>query len=117
AGLDDPRISAVAPGVARGEHVEQLGELRLVHQPRLRQPTVRQTAVLGERDQLLDIRPKLLRLGRRGGDLLVLDERGRHVAEQGRAVARGALKLTVANAVAHGSALSFVRAPYEVSPA
>jgi hypothetical protein len=47
----------------------------------------------------------------------VLDERGRHVAEQGRAVAGGALKFTMANAVAHGAFLSFVRGPYEVTPA
>jgi len=47
----------------------------------------------------------------------VLDERGRHVAEQGRAVAGGALKLTAANTMAHGVFLSFVGAPYQVSPA
>src|SRR5205823_13621415 len=95
----------------------QLGQLRLVHEPRLGEAAVAEAAALGERDQLFDVRAKLLRLGRRGGDLLVLDERGRHVAEQGRTVARSTLKLTMANAVAHGSVLSFVRGPYEVSPA
>jgi hypothetical protein len=73
--------------------------------------------MLRERDQLLDIGAKLLRLGRGRRDLLMLDERGRHVAEQGRAVARGALKLTAANTMAHGVFLSFVGAPYQVSPA
>ncbi len=116
AGLDDPAIAAIALGVARGDHVEQLGELDLVHQPRLGEATVRQAAVLGQRDQLLDIGAKLLRLGRGGGDLFVLDERGRHVAEQGRPVARGALKLTSAYAMAHGSS-PFVRGPCEVTPA
>src|SRR5699024_5500332 len=97
--------------------VEQLGQLGIVHQPRLGEPAVRQPAALGQCDQFLDVRAKLLRLGGGGGDLLVLDQRGRHVAEQGRTVARGALKLTMANAVAHGSILSFVWGPYEVSPA
>src|SRR5947209_14002648 len=59
--------------------------------------------MLGQRHQLLNIGAKLLRLGGGGRDLLMLDERGRHVAEQGRAVARGALKLTSADTMAHGS--------------
>ena len=89
----------------------------VVHQARLREAAIRQAAMLGERDQLLDVGPKLLRLGDGGGDLFVLDERGRHVAEQGRAVARGALKLTAANTMAHRSFPSFVWGPYQVSPA
>src|SRR5690349_18754316 len=117
AGLDDPRVAAVAAGVARSDHVEQLGELRVVHQPRLGETPVRKPAALGQRNQLLDIRPKLLRLGDGGGDLLVLDERSSHVAEQGRAVAGGTLKFTAANTMAHGSFLSFVRGPYQVTPA
>jgi hypothetical protein len=47
----------------------------------------------------------------------MLDERGSHVPEQGSAVAGGALKLTAANTMAHGVFLSFVGAPYQVSPA
>ena len=57
--------------------------------------------MLGQRDQLLDVGTQLLRLGRGGRDLLVLDQRGGHVAQQGGAVAGGALKLTAANAVTH----------------
>ncbi len=68
----------------------------------MRETAVGQAALLGQRHQLLDVRAKFLRLGDGGGDLLVLDERGRHVAEQGGAVARGTLKLTAANAMAHG---------------
>src|SRR4029079_3259343 len=87
------------------------------HQPRLCETAVRKPAALGERHQLLDIGAKLLRLGSRGGDLLMLDERASHVAEQGCSVAGGALKLTAANTMAHGSFLSFVRGPCEVTPA
>src|SRR5205085_5761334 len=83
----------------------------------LGEPAVAETTLLGQGHQLLDIGAKLLRFCRRRGDLLVLDERGRHVAEQGRAVARGALKLTVANTMAHGSVLSFVRGPCQVTRA
>src|SRR5436190_15514506 len=116
AGLDHTRIAAVARCVTRPDHVEQLDQLRVVHQPRLREATVRKTAFLRQRHQLLDIGAKLLRLGKRRGDLLVLDQRGRHVAEQGSAVARGALKLTSANTMAHIHS-PFVRGPCEVSPA
>src|SRR3954452_23989297 len=73
--------------------------------------------MLGERDELLDIGAKLLRLGRRRRDLLMLDERRGHVPEQGCTVARGALKLTAANTMAHRSFLSFVWSPFEVAPA
>ena len=70
---------------------------------------MRQAALLRQRDQLLDVRAKLLRLGDGGGDLLVLDERGRHVAEQRSAMGRGPLKLTAAYAMAHGNFLRSLR--------
>src|SRR3954465_5140536 len=75
----------------------------------MRQAAVRKAALLGERNQLLDIGAKLLRLGGRGGDLLMLDERCRHIAEQGSAVGRGPLKLTAAYAMAHVSFLRSLR--------
>jgi hypothetical protein len=59
----------------------------------VRQAAVRQPAALGQRDQLLDVGPQLLRLGRGGLDLLVLDQRRGHVAQQRGAVARLALQL------------------------
>src|SRR3954463_3361564 len=114
--LDDARVAAVAVSVSRSYDVEQLGELSIVHQPRLGEAAVRKATVLGERDQLLDIGTKLFRLRGRGQDLLVLYERCSHVAEQGRTVAGGALKLTAANTMAHRSFLSFVRGPYQVTP-
>ena len=60
-----------------------------------------QVAALGERDELLHDRPKLLRLRQRGDDLLVLDQRRRHVGEHRRAMARGAVQLAARFAVAH----------------
>ena len=55
AGLDDAGVAAVAVGVARGQHVEQLDQLRVVEQAGMRQTAVGQAAVLGQRDQLFDI--------------------------------------------------------------
>ncbi len=40
-----------------------------------------ETALLAERDELLDDRAQFLGLGQRGDDLLVLDQRGAHVGE------------------------------------
>src|SRR3546814_4099555 len=60
AGLDDAGIAALAIGVTRAEHVEQLGELRVVEQAGVRKAAVGEAALLGERDQLFDIGAKLL---------------------------------------------------------
>src|SRR5438309_8045276 len=117
AGLDDAGVAAVAAGIARRERVEELLELCVVEEPGMGEAAVRKPALLRQRHQLLDIGPKLLRLGGGGGDLLMLDEGGRHVAEQGRTVAGGTLELTPAVAMTHESCLSFVRGPCEVSPA
>src|SRR3546814_14107397 len=75
---------------------------------------VGEAALLGERDQLLDIGTKLLRLGRRGGDLIMLDEGRGHVAEQGRAMAGGTLQLTTADAMNHGISSTFVRTQFKI---
>src|SRR5256885_11547 len=47
AGLDHARVAAVTIGVARREHVEQFGELDLVHQPRVGQTAVAEATMLG----------------------------------------------------------------------
>src|SRR3546814_9715722 len=97
AGLDDAGIAALAIGVTRAEHVEQLGELRVVEQAGVRKAAVGEAALLGERDQLFDIGAKLLGFRDRGRDLFVLDERCRHVAEQGDTMGRGDRKSTRLN--------------------
>src|SRR6185437_1741791 len=52
AGLNDTGVAAVAVRITRSEHVEELGQLCIVHQPRLGEVAVRQAAALGERHQL-----------------------------------------------------------------
>src|SRR3546814_10300548 len=66
------------------------------------EPAIGQAALLRQRHELFGIGPKLLRLGDGGRDLLMLDERRRHIAEQCRAMAAGALKFTSADTMAHG---------------
>jgi len=60
-----------------------------------------QIATLAQGDQLLDDRTQLLGLGQGGHDLLVLDQRGRHIGEHRLAMARGAAQLPVGVSVAH----------------
>src|SRR3546814_12785613 len=84
---------------------------RALHLLTLSFPT-RRSADLG--DQLLDIGAKLLGFRDRGRDLFVLDERCRHVAEQGDTMGRGTLKLPAADAMTHGISFQFVRGPCEV---
>src|SRR4029453_1836274 len=54
-----------------------------------------------ERHELLDDRSQVLRLRQRGHDLLVLDQRRRHVGEHGAAVLIRAVELAVGVTVAH----------------
>src|ERR1700709_2439500 len=60
-----------------------------------------QPATLAERDQLLHHRTQLLRLGQRGGDLFVLQQRDRHVAEHGKPMASRDAELAAAHTVTH----------------
>ena len=87
AGLDHAGIAAIAIGVARREDVEQLLQLGVIEEARESVAAIGEAAFLGQGDQLLDLGPKLLRLGKRGGDLLVLDQGRRHVAEHRLTVA------------------------------
>src|SRR5680860_971215 len=62
-----------------------------------------QIAPLGERDQTVGDALELLRLGQRGGNLLVLDERGGETCEQRPAMAWRAVQLPAGFAVTHVS--------------
>jgi len=60
-----------------------------------------QTAALTQSDQLLDDRTQILGLGQSGLNLLVLDQRNRHVREHRLAVGRRPVELTPAHSVSH----------------
>ncbi len=60
-----------------------------------------QVAALGQGDQLFDERTQFLGLGQGGDDLLVLDQRGRHVGEHGGAVSGRTAQFTVSFTVTH----------------
>src|SRR5262245_37487792 len=60
-----------------------------------------QPTALAEGDELLDDRPQVLRLRQGRDDLLVLDQRRRHVGEHGAAMLGGAVELAVGIPVAH----------------
>ena len=60
-----------------------------------------QVAALAERDQLLDDRTQVLGLRQGGDDLLVLDQRSRHVGEHGLAVFGRAVEATTTESVTH----------------
>ena len=62
-----------------------------------------QPAALAQGHQLLDDRAQVLGLRQRGDDLLVLDQRGDHIAEHGAAMFRRAVELAMDFPVAHGS--------------
>ena len=74
AGLHDAAIAALTGLVARAEDREELLDHILVAQLRHRLTAGMQVAALAERDDLLDDRTQVLRLGQRGDDLLVLDQ-------------------------------------------
>src|SRR6185436_15897739 len=59
-------------------------------------------------NQLLDDRAQFLGLRQRGDDLLVLDQRGRHVGEHRLAMLGGAVELAMNLAVTHWSIPSSV---------
>src|ERR1700751_1964556 len=99
--LDDAGVAALSVLVAGGEHIEQLLDLVGVAHFADRLAARGKPALLAERNQLLDDRPQLLRLGQRGDDLLVLDQRRTHVGEHRAPVLVGAVELPMTPAVTH----------------
>src|SRR5215212_4472865 len=99
--LEHAGVTAVARRITRAKHVEQL-----LHHWRIAQLcgclTARmEVAALCERDQLLDDRAQVLRLGKRRDDLLVLDQRGGEMLEQRGALVGAPIELAVCIAVTH----------------
>src|SRR5579863_5748085 len=101
-GLEDAAIAAGARLVALGQRRHHLvGDLGVLQGGQDLTPRV-QAAALAERDELLDHRTQVLRLGERGGDLLVLQQRMGHVVEHGLAVGGFAAEAAAAKTMAHG---------------
>src|SRR5438093_10944062 len=103
ADLDDPRITAGTLGEARSDLVEQPVHGVLAAQERHRISLRGDVGgiLAGERDQLLRDRPQLLGLGLGGADTAVLEQRARHVREQGLTVRRVPAELPSATAMPH----------------
>src|SRR5690606_28343323 len=100
-GLDDPAIAAGPLLVALCEGREELlGDRGILKRRQGLAPRVK-PAALPERDEPLHDRPQVLCLGQGRGDLLMLQERMRHVAEHGLSVRGGAAELPAAVAVTH----------------
>src|SRR5262245_20509545 len=101
AGLDDAGIATLAVLVAGRQRVEQFLDLVDVAQLGDGLAAQRKAALLAEGEQLLDDRAKLLGLRQRGDDLLVLDQRSRHVGEHRTAMLGRAVELAVNPSVTH----------------
>ena len=108
AGFQHPRIAAVTILVAWADHLEELLDHRDVADFSHRLAARMQAATLAQRHQLLDDRTQILGFWQRGDDLLVLDQRGHHIAEHGAAMLRRAVELAVNLAVTHRSTSSLV---------
>src|ERR1700759_4618018 len=101
AGLDDSGVTAVTVRITLRQHVEQLLDLIDIADFGDGLAAHGEPALLAERHELFDDRAKFLGLGQRGDDLLVLDQRGRHVGEHRAAMLGGAVELAVNLAVTH----------------
>src|SRR5262249_35106740 len=99
--LANTGVAAVAVLVAGAERLEQLLDHRDVAHLGDRLTAGVEVAALAERHQFLDDRTQVLRLRQRGHDLLVLDQRRRHVGEHGAAMLVLAVELAVGVTVTH----------------
>src|SRR5690606_17290241 len=104
ASLHDAKVATVARRIARGKRVEQAANQLVITDGRDRLAAGVKIATLAKGYQLLHDRAKFLRLRKGGDDLLMLDERGRHIGEHGLTVARGSVQLAAGFSVTHGLA-------------
>src|SRR5688572_7523599 len=91
--LEDAQVPAVALGIARPEILEQLLDDVAVAQAVEGEAPVGERGLLAEGDHRLDDASQLFRLGQRGADLLMAQQRYRHVAQHRQPMARGAVEL------------------------
>ena len=102
AALQDAQVATGSLAIAGAELVEQLGHRLPVAQTVEGETPVGNAVGLGERNQRLDDPTKLLRLGHRRLDDLVLEQRRRHVAEHGLAVRAVAVEFPSRLLMTHG---------------
>ena len=107
AGLEHAGVAAAALLVARGQHVEQLTHRRIVPQKGEGAAPRVQATTLAKGDHAVGDAAQLLSLGQRRRDLLVGQQRHRHVGKQGFAVARCPVELASAQAMTHDGISSF----------
>src|SRR5437868_3043687 len=107
--LEHPRIAAFALAVARSQHIEKLLDLTLIAYSRNRLPAGVETALLGKCYQLFNDWAQILGLGQRRDDLLMLDQRRRHVGEHGLAMRCRAVETAACKSVTHGTCLLELR--------
>src|SRR6476661_1118328 len=100
--LEDTQVTARARLVARTEFDKQLADGLLVAQAREGEATIGDAVGLAHGDERLGDAAQLLRLGQRGADQFVLDQRRGHVLEHRLAMRAGAAEFASGSLVAHG---------------
>ena len=101
--LEHTHVAARPLGVARRQHVDQLGRRRAVAGLGDQEPPGVEIAALAERHQLLDVGPELLRLGQGGRDLLVLDQGLAQIRQHRLAMAATPIEAAAAISMTHRS--------------
>ena len=101
ASLQNADIATLTLGIAWAEHVKEFLNMHVLLEPCSRLAAGVQITALGECNQLFHDRTQFFRLGQRGFDLFVFDERTSHVGKQRLAVLMGAVQAAVASCVTH----------------
>jgi hypothetical protein len=100
-GFENPCITAVAFAIACAQYVKQFLHLVFVTNFRHGLTASMHVTTLGQRNQLLSNRPQILGLGQRCNNLLMLDQRSRHIGKHCLAMRACAVELASALSVAH----------------